>query len=372
MQFKNGKPDVVNEDRGMMAREPDANGWLPPYGNYPHLVDRELVDAGYSLQAEGIAIPEIGVVINGREATICQMLETSETEAVSGAEPASSPLTGSQGPWLQLRIDPEIAGLGPTMKTAEFRRLEACIRDEGREPVLTIWTEESIILDGLYSMAICQEHGLPCQIVGISLPDREAAKAWVIQNQLGRPDLTDWQRAELALKLKPLVKARAKEPAPTDEDLHHDEGPEHVSILGILASKTGVAKETLRRAAFILRNAQGVHLDLLDRGEISIDVVYETIRDAQDPRLSVRGMEYELPSPPRGTSLAILRNECNTFVKYLASFGGAYRARRVSLDPDDKGRLQARLECARNEIEAFLGVLEDDDRAVVTAASPEA
>jgi hypothetical protein len=41
--------------------------------------------------------------------------------------------------------------------------------------------------------------------------NEEEAKIWIIHNQLGRRNLIDYQRVELALALKPLIAKKAKE-----------------------------------------------------------------------------------------------------------------------------------------------------------------
>jgi len=45
----------------------------------------------------------------------------------------------------------------------------------------------------------------------IDLPDRSAALWWIIRNQFGRCDLTDYQRAELALKVESVIREKARE-----------------------------------------------------------------------------------------------------------------------------------------------------------------
>jgi len=45
----------------------------------------------------------------------------------------------------------------------------------------------------------------------IELKDRAAAVEWIIRNQFGRRNLSAYQRAELALKLEPIIAAKAKD-----------------------------------------------------------------------------------------------------------------------------------------------------------------
>ena len=49
------------------------------------------------------------------------------------------------------------------------------------------------MLDGHHRYAICEQHGLGYRIQDLSLPDLDAAKGWMIANQLGRRNLTPEQ-----------------------------------------------------------------------------------------------------------------------------------------------------------------------------------
>lgn len=273
---------------------------------------------------------------------------------------------GGEAGSAEISIDPDLIGIMPPIKVAEFNRLGASIRNGEHHALVTVWDEESVVLGGLHSLTICRDEDLPFRIERISLPDWRAARAWVIRDQLKRTDITEWHRAELAFHLFPLVEAEA------EAKTSGEHGSRNLDALATVAIESSVSKKTLKKAAFILQNAQAAYFDLLDRGEVSIQVVYNTIKSVEDVQLSVGGLEYRLAGPPRGNSLTLLRNECRGFLKYLMSFRSAYSEDGASLDPSRKADLSVMLECARNEIEAFLGVLEDDDRAVVTAASPEA
>ena len=52
-----------------------------------------------------------------------------------------------------------------------------------------------------------QEH----DTVEYEFEDDDEAKLWILKNQLGRRNLTDFQRAEIALQAEPLIAEKAKE-----------------------------------------------------------------------------------------------------------------------------------------------------------------
>ena len=99
-------------------------------------------------------------------------------------------------------IDEELAGLIPPLTDDERRQLEANILADGCRDPLAVWAEEGILLDGHNRYRLCQQHDVPFDVREVSLPDREAAKLWIEENQLGRRNLTDDQRAAIAFRIQ--------------------------------------------------------------------------------------------------------------------------------------------------------------------------
>jgi len=98
------------------------------------------------------------------------------------------------------QIDDELHGLIPPLTDEERQQLEANILADGcRDPLVT-WQEEGILLDGHNRFAICKEHDIPFDVREISLPDRDAAKRWVILNQRGRRNISPSVYAMLGAK----------------------------------------------------------------------------------------------------------------------------------------------------------------------------
>ena len=109
----------------------------------------------------------------------------------------------------EIEIDEELAGLIPPLTDEERQQLEANILADGCRDPLAVWAEEGFILDGHNRYHICQQHDVPFDVREVSLPDRDAAKVWVIRNQFARRNLTPFQRAELALRLKEIIERTA-------------------------------------------------------------------------------------------------------------------------------------------------------------------
>jgi hypothetical protein len=95
-----------------------------------------------------------------------------------------------------IKIDPQFEALIPTLRPDEYAQLEANILREGCRDSLRVWGR--LLLDGHNRYKICKAHDIPFGTTPIDLADREAALLWIEENQLGRRNLADDQRAIIA------------------------------------------------------------------------------------------------------------------------------------------------------------------------------
>ena len=96
-------------------------------------------------------------------------------------------------------IDKEFEKLIPPLTDEEFKSLESSILDEGVRDPLVIW--DNIILDGHNRYNICTKHNLIFKRVEKNFDNREQAKIWILENQLGRRNLNEAQRIDVVDKL---------------------------------------------------------------------------------------------------------------------------------------------------------------------------
>jgi len=83
-----------------------------------------------------------------------------------------------------LKVDPELRDLIPPLTDGDHASLkESILKDGCREP-LTIWKGQNIILDGHNRYEICRDLQVPFNTIEIELPDINAAKIWMIKNQI--------------------------------------------------------------------------------------------------------------------------------------------------------------------------------------------
>lgn len=110
---------------------------------------------------------------------------------------------------LELIIDKEFQMLIPPLAPEEYQKLkENIIADGCREP-LVIWGK--IIVDGHNRYKICTESNVPYKTINKEFKDRSDVIEWMLRNQLGRRNLTDFSRNEIALKYQEVIAKKMRE-----------------------------------------------------------------------------------------------------------------------------------------------------------------
>lgn len=98
-----------------------------------------------------------------------------------------------------VKIDPEFESLLLPPRAEELRLLEESLIAYGCRDNLKVWYSEKdkadLVLDGHNRYRICQLQDIKFGVSPISLESREEALLWIAENQLGRRNLTDDQRA---------------------------------------------------------------------------------------------------------------------------------------------------------------------------------
>lgn len=237
-------------------------------------------------------------------------------------------------------VDAEFKALIPPLSPDEFAQLEDNIKRDGcRDPLVVwmvpcpkpgehkcyggdetlcdlqagdgVWTcqrcehnpalFESLLLDGHNRHEICSRYGIQFDVDEIELDTRDDAKLWIVRNQLGRRNISDFVRAELALIAKPLIEAKAKAnqrasggPVPKNST----EPP--IETREVLADMAGVSNNTVRKVEKIKETASPELLQAVRAGEVSINTAADIATLSADRQAAVI-------SDGKGASLAIAK-----------------------------------------------------------------
>ncbi|MCL2572426.1 MAG: hypothetical protein FWE11_08470 [Defluviitaleaceae bacterium] len=107
------------------------------------------------------------------------------------------------------KTDPDFKALIPPLHPHERIQLEQNILEKKKcYDAIILW--EGTIIDGHNRFEICMKHGIEFEIKEIDLPSKEAAKAWILDNQLARRNLTDAARIEIELLKSEMLREKAQ------------------------------------------------------------------------------------------------------------------------------------------------------------------
>jgi hypothetical protein len=222
-----------------------------------------------------------------------------------------------------LKVDAQLRALIPPLTDEERTQLKANLLAEGCRDALVVWKGHGTLLDGHNRFEICTRLGLDFCVVEIDLPDRAAAKLWIIRNQLGRRNLTPYQRAELALALEPRIAEKAKE----KQRAGAGSGPsgrqksdKPTDTKREVAKKAGVSHDTIAKAKVIRDKADEKTKAKLRRGETTINREYGRIRQTKAGKpTQARGAASSTASAARGgtTSRDAMEREYRYLVDYI-------------------------------------------------------
>jgi len=93
---------------------------------------------------------------------------------------------------MQLTVKQEFKKLIPPLTFDEFKQFEANILNEGIRDPLIIWG--NVVLDGHNRYEIATKHDIPFTTVERFFDGELDAKIWMINNQFGRRNLSNYQR----------------------------------------------------------------------------------------------------------------------------------------------------------------------------------
>jgi ParB-like chromosome segregation protein Spo0J len=187
---------------------------------------------------------------------------------------------------MSLRVNPEYEKLLPRMSDEEFEELKASIRAEGQHyPIVA--NEDLEVLDGHHRFRACVELGIEPDFEVRKFEDKLLEKKFVIEANLRRRHLTNFQLVELAVPLleieKALAKKRQVEGGKAGREMQLGLVPADAKPVSkgkaaaVVAKKAGVSTRTFERGKKILEKASEKDKQRLREGKASISKVYREV-----------------------------------------------------------------------------------------------
>ena len=197
-----------------------------------------------------------------------------------------------------ITIDPEFKSIIPPLSESERRQLEDNLRADGCREPLTLWG--NIIVDGHNRYEICTGLGINFSTISMDFASREDAVLWMLRNQLGRRNLTDFQRTEIALKMKPLIEVKARENQRGGQGgvlLSQNSVEASTRTDSTVAELAGVSRDTVRKVEKIQQQASPEIIESARKGELSIHLASQVSDLPEDEQEIVSIAISESSSP---------------------------------------------------------------------------
>lgn len=168
----------------------------------------------------------------------------------------------------ELKIDPDFRDCLPRLTDEEYSQLEDNILEYGVQSPLIIW--HNYIVDGHNRYSICFTNNITDVPVREEyFESKEDALQWILENQLGRRNLTDFSRNEIALRYKEVISRKAKENQGARTDLtswSNDQKVPPINTRSEVAKIAGTNDTSVRRTEFILKHGNEEEIDRARRG----------------------------------------------------------------------------------------------------------
>lgn len=177
---------------------------------------------------------------------------------------------------MELKIDEEFRDLLPKLSGEEYLRLETQIKKDGvLSPIIT-WN--GIIIDGHNRYQICKLNGITdFPTKEMKFEDRDGVIEWILSHQLGRRNLSDFQRTEIALRYEQVIARKAKERQGKRNDLITSGSIEPKVATDSHYTRKEVAKiaetspSTVMRTKFIIENGTDEQKERARKGGKEVD-----------------------------------------------------------------------------------------------------
>jgi len=274
---------------------------------------------------------------------------------------------------VEIRINNEYASLVPELTREEYESLKESIKQDGLWVPLIV-NQDGVLLDGHHRYKVCQELGIKPHYIVKELKDEFYEKLFVIDCNIKRRQLNNFQRIKLALKSKSIKEEIAWKNSqsnlrqnssylPTDRNLTVDKSSSNNSAdasdsngnsnssngkasgrvdeqIGEIA---GVSRDTVRKVEKILQciPEESEIMQKLKAGDISINQAHELI--LKEERLKQKQEQeqkeqYLTAAPVTYDNIITDSNGNTTFTSKSSSHPLAIKEEHKHIQPLEKSR----------------------------------
>lgn len=200
-----------------------------------------------------------------------------------------------------IQIKEEFKKLIPALSAEEFRQLEQnCLTEGIREKIIT-WN--GFIIDGHNRFKIATQWNLDYQTESKRFDNENDVREWMINNQFGRRNLSNYQRSVLALELESVFSTRAKlkqEKGINQHSLKQISAEAPIETRKEVAKVANVSHDTIAKVKVIEAKATPEVKAQLSIGEVSINQVYQDIKKEEKKAVRIELIEQQIEDIEQG------------------------------------------------------------------------
>ena len=185
-----------------------------------------------------------------------------------------------------MKIKEEFKNLIPALSVEEFKQLEENCLAEGIRDAIITW--HGYIIDGHNRYEIATKNELQYESIEKSFDSEDDVKEWMIHNQFGRRNLSNYQRSVLALELESVFSARAKEKELERKTTFHKSEKSNIETVNTvkeISKVANVSHDTIAKVKVIQATATPEVKAKLSTGEVSINQVYQDIKKEEKQQI---------------------------------------------------------------------------------------
>ena len=194
----------------------------------------------------------------------------------------------------QLNINPVFRDLIQSLTADEFKQLEDNVLAEGIRDAIVVWNDT--IVDGHNRYQLAQKHSLQFDLHEVDFNSQDEAVLWIIDNQLGRRNLTDFVKLELQQKRADVLYEQGRNVMSVASQEQVNRGNQYKKVEGLSIvdkpSKTEPAHNTQKeiaeslnwgtgkvaRGQYVIKHAPEEVKEKLRAGELSMNEAYKAIK----------------------------------------------------------------------------------------------
>ena len=185
-----------------------------------------------------------------------------------------------------MKIKEEFKNLIPALSVEEFKQLEENCLAEGIRDAIITW--HGYIIDGHNRYEIATKNELQYESIEKSFDSEDDVKEWMIHNQFGRRNLSNYQRSVLALELESVFSERAKEKELERKTTFHKSEKSNIETVNTvkeISKVANVSHDTIAKVKVIQATATPEVKAKLSTGEVSINQVYQDIKKEEKQQI---------------------------------------------------------------------------------------